>query len=115
MLTKYYKARVGLSKVIELNVAAESEDGAFKLAREKAKLGNPGLRVDDVSLTFLDEASFSRGDRVNHEKFGSGEVLELNRVAPVGKVQGYRVCVKFDSGDIKSLCVPPGILDKLEA
>jgi hypothetical protein len=105
-VTKYYKAKVEMRQIIEVEVTAESEQDARTRAKEAALQRVPGADAWTIDLSLLGETEFNVGSRIKHALFGAGEILSLIRSTGPSKDLGFRVTVQFDSGDKKDLHLP---------
>jgi hypothetical protein len=103
-MTKYFKATVEVVKTVIVEVSAESAAEAMLNAQERALVKFPDHQARNVRLDFVGEIDLHVGMRMVHALFGSGEVLEFERVSSPGRDHaGFRVKMKFDNGDVKDL------------
>lgn len=95
------------TKTVRVQVAVETEAEAFEQARAVAQLKEPGFSARDVRLEFVGESTLEVGTRVVHTIFGGGEIEALT---PVGGDNAFRVTVRFDTGDTKTIHGPKHFL-----
>ena len=106
-MTKYFKARVLIQNVVEVNVAAETEQAAHQMAMEAARQQSMrGGSVCKVELAPDGETEFSVGARISHRMFGTGEIVDLTRMTGTSNEFGFRATIKFDRGDTKDIALP---------
>lgn len=105
-MTKYYKATVSLLQTFHVNVAAESEIDARKLAQAAALNKIPEGIVSNVAIELEGESLFNVGTRVKHFIFGIGNITKIEKTTNVNNDFGLVATVQFDSGDSKALHLP---------
>lgn len=108
-MTKYFNAKVQVvqTRIIHVQVAADSEAAAAELAKAQARLKEPGFSVQDVSLSLVGESDLGVGSRVVHRLFGAGVIESLySKVMP----DQFRMQIKFDRGDTKHIHGPGAVI-----
>jgi hypothetical protein len=107
-MTKFFKATVTLQKVVNTDVAGETEDDARREARTRAlaTLGAGDFKVVRVELLADGETEYAVGVRAKHRLFGTGEIKELSRNTNGLGHSGFAVTINFDQGGIKGVSLP---------
>lgn len=108
-MTKYFNAMVQVvqKRIVQIQVAADSEAAAAELARAQARLKEPGFSVQDVSLSLVGENDLAVGVRVVHRLFGAGVIESLYLE---GNPNRCRMQIKFDRGDTKYIHGPGTVI-----
>lgn len=104
-MTKFFTAKVEvqLTKTVLLQVSAENEGHAAELAKDQARLKEPGFSIQKVALTLVGESKLGVGSRVVHKIFGAGVIEEMHAM---GGTEKFVIEIRFDTGDTKRINGP---------